>query len=205
MAPVTDQPNIQSKLKATLKDSPGIFLIREILIPGASMMTLRFGLAELAQEGFIIRLARGVYYRPPVVEGSFKRVFPTPDEVAFAVARKSSNQIIPCMEHSAYLCGLDKGAFKPLSWLTDGTSRKLKLYKGPELEFTHTKEARLFTFVSDRMRNLSNGLRHVGRDNITEREERIVREAVAEIPRKDLMEDLPKCPEWVRDLIMGVA
>lgn len=195
------QPNIQEKLKVSLKDSPGIFLIRELVFPGVSMMTLRFGLAELAQEGFIIRLARGVYYRPPVVEGSFKRVLPTPDEVAFAVSRKCSNQIIPCMEHSAYLSGLDRNAFKPLVWLTDGTSRKIQLYKGPELQFIHTKEARLFTFKSDTLRNLSNGLRYIGRENITEREEKIVRSEAAKVPREDFIEDITKCPEWVRNLI----
>ena len=112
-------------------------------------------------------------------------------------------KLIPCMEHSAYLCGLDKGAFMPLKWLTDGTSRKLKLYKGPELEFLHTKEARLFTFKSELMRNLSNGLRHVGKENIEDRRLRILREELSKVNPKDFQEDIQKCPEWVRALMLG--
>jgi len=196
-------PNIQDRLKARLKDTSGIFLIRELAFPDTSDMTVRFGLAELAKEGFIIRIARGVYYRPPVSDPSCKRVFPAPEEVARAVAEKSSMQIIPCMEQSAYLSGLDRTLYRPLTWLTDGTSRKLRLYKGPELEFIHTKEARLFTFKSPVMRDLSNGLRAVGKENFTEREERIVRLEVAKVAREEFLEDIQKCPGWVREILMG--
>ena len=193
---------IQDKIKASLKGSTGIFLIHELMLPEVPPMTLRFGLAELAHEGWLIRLARGIYYRPPV-DDTFHRVLPIPSEVAETVASKSSMKLIPCMEHSAYLCGLDKGAFSPLKWLTDGTSRKLKLYKGPELEFLHTKEARLFTFKSELMRNLSNGLRHVGKENIEDRHLRILREELSKVNPKDFQEDIQKCPEWVRALMLG--
>lgn len=198
------QPNIQSKLKESLKDSPGIFLVRELMLPEVSPMTLRFGLAELANEGFLIRLSRGVYYRPPVTMDKHLRVLPTPQQVALAIASKSSMQIIPCMEHSAYLTGLDRNAFKPLTWLTDGTSRKLDLYKGPQIEFIHTKEARLFTFRSELMRNISNGMRYLGREKFTEREERIVRGLLADVRREDFVEDVLKCPEWVREILLGM-
>lgn len=202
MEPTQSTLPIQDKIKASLKGSSGIFLIHELMLPEVPPMTLRFGLAALANEGWLIRLARGIYYRPPV-DDTFYRVLPEPQEVAETVARKSSMKIIPCMEHSAYLSGLDKGAFTPLKWLTDGTSRKLKLYKGPELEFLHTKEARLFTFKSKRMRDLSNGLRYIGKENIEDRHMRILREELTKVPLEDFREDLQKCPEWVRELMLG--
>lgn len=202
MAPSTP-PNIQAKLKDSLKSTYGIFLIPEIMLPDMPPMSVRFGLADLANEGFIIRLARGIYYRPPVSEETHKRILPNPQEVARVVAKKSSMQIIPCMEHSAWLMGLPGGVYNPLSWLTNGASRKLKLYKGPTLEFKHTKEARLFTFKSDIMRDLSSGLRWIGKENISDEAERILKRKLAQVSREEILEDITKCPEWVRELIRG--
>ena len=198
-----NKPTIRERLKEQLNDFTGIFLIREMLLPDVSPMSVRLELASLAKMGYIIRLARGVYYKPPVSSETHKAILPNPTDVAKIVAKKQSHHIIPCMEQSAYLTGLDGFAEKPYVWLTDATTGSLKLYKGPVLYFVHTRESRLFTFKSETMRNLSNGLRYIGSQNITEKEERIVRKHLATVSKDDFLEDLPKCPEWVRNLMIS--
>lgn len=197
----TPPPTVEARLQAFFEASPGIYLIPELPFQDVPPMTLRYALANLASEGFLIRLARGIYYRPPLAEDSSRRVLPDPVKVASTVARKSSMKLIPCMEHSSRVI-FGRGDYKPYSFLTDGTSRKLKLYKGPTLEFLHTKEARLFTFKSELIRDISNGLRFLGKDNISEREKRIVMDLLPVIGSADLREDIPKCPEWVREFIL---
>lgn len=197
----TPTPTVEARLQAFFQVSHGIYLIPELPFQDVPPMTLRYALANLASEGFLIRLARGVYYRPLLTEESHKRVLPDPIEVASTVARKSSMKLIPCMEHSSRVI-FGRGDYKPYSFLTDGSSRKLKLYKGPTLEFLHTKEARLFTFKSELVRDISNGLRFLGKDNISEREKRIILGLLPAVGSETLREDIPKCPEWVREFIL---
>lgn len=193
-------------LRRELHGFSGVFLVSELMVSDVSPMTVRFALAELASEGFLFRLARGVYYKAPVHgdidKGSTKSVLPGPVEVAYTVASKRNLKIVPCMEHCCFLTGLDRSLYKPHTWLCNATSAKIKLYEGPTLEFVSCKEARMFTFESDTVRNLSNAIRHLGANRIGEPQEKAIREELMKVSPEELRKDILKCPEFVRGILM---
>ena len=86
--------------------------------------------------------------------------------------------------------------------MPNATSAKIKLYEGPTLEFVSCKEARMFTFESDTVRNLSNAIRHLGVNRIGEPQEKAIREELAKVSPEELRKDILKCPEFVRGILM---
>lgn len=164
--------------------------------------TVRFTLAELAKEGQIVRLARGVFCFPKVSDYGMKMILPESDAIAAAVAEKSRIRIVPYGDQAAYLVGLVAFQFSKTTYLTDGAPRIIHLSNGRTIEFRHTSEMRIFAFRNRKMQLLSNGIRAVGKDRIKADEKEAIKFHLSGVPTDDFNHDLQLCPEWVRDILL---
>ena len=164
--------------------------------------TVRYSLAEMAKEGQIVRLARGVFCFPRLSEYGMKMILPEPGEIAEAVAEKSRIRIVPYGDQAAYLVGLAAFQFSKTTYLTDGAPRIIHLSNGRTIEFRHTSEMRIFAFRNRKMQLLSNGIRAVGKDRIKADEKEAIKFHLSSVPDDDFIHDLQLCPEWVRDILL---
>ena len=164
--------------------------------------TVRFTLAEMAKDGQIVRLARGVFCFPELSEHGMKMILPEPDSIAVAVAEKSRTRIVPYGDQAAYLVGLAAFQFSKTTYLTDGAPRIIHLSNGRTIEFRHTSEMRIFAFRNRKMQLLSNGIRAVGKDRIKADEKEAIKFHLSGVPTDDFNHDLQLCPEWVRDILL---
>ena len=164
--------------------------------------TVRYSLAEMAKEGQIVRLARGVFCFPRLSEYGMKMILPEPGEIAEAVAEKSRIRIVPYGDQAAYLVGLAAFQFSKTTYLTDGAPRIIHLSNGRTIEFRHTSEMRIFAFHNRKMQLLSNGIRAVGKDRIKADEKEAIKFHLSSVPDDDFNHDLQLCPEWVRDILL---
>ena len=193
---------VEAAVLGALPKSPSIFFPDDIRIPGIQQKQIRFTLVKLAHEGAILKLAWGIYLRPALGEVSKKSILPSPETIAFAVAEKRRLRIIPSGEKAAKRVGLINGDVEvSLDWFTNGAPRKIRLVNGKVIRFLMSKEARMFTFKDDRMRDLSNGIRHIGKLNMGVFEMDAVRVWLKDIPEEVYNEDIELCPEWVREII----
>lgn len=156
----------------------------------------------MAQEGSIVRLARGVFCYPQLSEYGMKMLLPEPDEIAEAIALKSRVRIVPYGDQAAYLVGLTGFQLSKTTYLTDGAPRLIHLSNGRSIEFRHTSEMRIFAFHNRKMQLLSNGMRAIGRKNIGPLEKEPIKYHLGTISQEDFYADLPLCPEWVRDILL---
>ena len=164
--------------------------------------TVRYSLAEMAKEGQIVRLARGVFCFPRLTEYGMKMILPEPGEIAEAVAEKSRIRIVPYGDQAAYLVGLAAFQFSKTTYLTDGAPRIIHLSNGRTIEFRHSSEMRIFAFRNRKMQLLSNGIRAVGKDRIKSDEKEAIKFHVSGVSSEEFDHDLQFCPEWVRDLLL---
>ena len=164
--------------------------------------TVRFTLAEMAKDGQIVRLARGVFCFPKVSDYGMKMILPEPDSIADAIAEKSRIRIVPYGDQAAYLVGLAAFQFSKTTYLTDGAPRIIHLSNGRTIEFRHTSEMRIFAFRNRKMQLLSNGIRAVGKDRIKADEKEAIKFHLSGVPTDDFNHDLQLCPEWVRDILL---
>ena len=170
-----------------------------------SQWGVRFGLSKLAEEGMILRLARGIYCYPRIEgEYSMKAVIPDAETIAYAVAAKDRLRIIPYGDQAAYKLGLTGLRISDLKYLTDGAPRHIGLSKGKKIYFNHTSEVRIFDFCNETMQMVSSAIRTLGADAIDAEKTRIIHEHLMTVPENEFLKDIKLPPAWVQKIILDV-
>lgn len=192
---------LSTRIMASLQGRSGVFFVEDALLPGETLQATRFTLATLVAEGQIVRLARGIFCKPLLEEYSNRRVLPSPYDIVAAVAKRGGLTLIPCGATAAARVGLTQGGAQELTYFSPGSTRKIGLAGGRTIRFIHRGENRLFSFMNDRMRDVSIGLRHIGEAKVGDYEREAVRVFLKGVPDDQWKEDIEKCPEWVRTIM----
>lgn len=93
-----------------------------------SEAAIKMALGRLHKQGLIKRLAHGIYLLPKT-DPLFGEISPAPEEVAEAIAKKDRVQIKPAGAYALHKLGLTTQVPTKLVYLTDGTTRQIKLGK----------------------------------------------------------------------------
>ena len=170
-----------------------------------SQWGVRFGLSQLAEEGMILRLARGIYCYPKI-EGEFsaRAVVPDPETVAYALAAKDRFRIIPYGDQAAYKLGLSGLRISDLKYLTDGAPRHIYLSKGKKIFFNHTSEVRMFDYCNETMQLVSSAIRTLGEEMIDAERKRIIHKHLRKVPEDEFLRDITLPPAWVQKIILDI-
>lgn len=201
-----EQKNTTDILRETIRswDRGRIFFIDDFaMVP--SQWGVRFGLSRLAEEGMILRLARGIYCYPKIEgEYSLKAVIPEAETIANALAAKDRFRIIPYGDQAAYKLGLVGIRVSDLKYLTDGAPRHICLPKGRKIYFNHTSEVRMFDYCNETMQLVSSAIRTIGEDMIDAEKTRIIRGHLRSVPERDFLKDITLPPAWVQKIILDI-
>lgn len=193
--------NLETRIMASLEGRHDIFFAEDAHLEGVTLQATRFALAALSKEGQIVRLARGIYCNPPLEAYSNKRILPSPFAIAQAIAKRGSILLVPDGATAAARCGLTQGTPSGLTFLSTGCTRKIGLTGGGTITLVHSAETKKFVFASERMRDLSNGLRWIGEPHVGQPEREAARLWLKGISEEEYAEDVGRCPEWVRTLM----
>ncbi|WP_316831817.1 AbiEi antitoxin N-terminal domain-containing protein [Pedobacter aquatilis] len=90
--------------------------------------TIKKALSRLAKEGTLKRLGHGIYVLPKK-DPLFGDILPSAEEVAIALAKKDQVRIKPAGAHALHKLGLSTQVPMKLVYLTDGSSREIKIGK----------------------------------------------------------------------------
>ncbi len=167
-------------------------------------VSVRKFLSELAEEGFVFRLARGIYCYPRTSgDGySMRRLLPDPEEIAYALAAKENIRILPYGDEAAYKLGLTTMRVGMLKFRTDGSPRVINLSNGKKIYFNHTSEMKMFAFCNETMQLISSAIRDLGEEYIcTDEKQRTLRALLRQVSESDYVKDIVLTPAWVRDVI----
>ena len=85
-------------------------------------------LSRLSREKKLKRLAHGIYYVPKI-DPLFGAVFPAPEEVAEAIAKKEKVRIKPAGAYALHRLGLTTQVPTKLVYITDGENRQIRMGK----------------------------------------------------------------------------
>jgi hypothetical protein len=155
-------------------------------------------LAVFEKEGLITRIAKGVYVK--VRKTRFGILYPSAFELVSQIAKRDKAVIIPSGATAANRLGFSTQVPMNTSFLTTGSSRKLKL--GNRTVTLKHGAPKNFAFRGKLMRELVQALRSIGENNITQEDERQIAKLLAESPEKNTVEqDLLLAPVWMRQLI----
>lgn len=169
-------------------------------------VNVRYYLCKLVEEGFIVRLARGIYCYPKVEgEYSMHLVKPHPDTIAHALAARENVRIIPYGDQAANELGLCSMVISNHKYITDGSPRVINLSAGKKIYFNHTSEVKMFAFCNSIMQKLSSAIRALGKEYFEDEEIiRRVREVLKDVPTAEYEKDINLPPAWVGKIINDI-
>ena len=105
----------------------------------ASRTTIDVTLAELALDGAIRRIRRGLYDKPKVNPALGCELSPGIDGAAGAIARRQNRKIVPEGAWAANLLGLTKQVPAKIIYLTDGPSKSCQSGAAPFISSTDVR------------------------------------------------------------------
>lgn len=153
------------------------------------------------KKGNIVRLAKGMYLRPKSTR--FGIVYPSVDEMVKAIAHRDKSKVQPCGMTALNMLGLSTQVPTKYTYLTSGSSRKLKL--GDRLIELKRSVPKNFVFKTTLGALLMQALKSLGEKNISKQE---IVQISKLIDNEKCMEhfklDILLMPIWMRKLITNI-
>ena len=197
---MTNSTEIQiiEKIKKAKRGS--LFFIEDFLRFG-NTKALSKALERLVKKEDISRVVRGIYARlekDPIL-GFVK---PGTEAIAKAIAKRDKSRIVPTGVLALNALGLSTQVPMNVVYLTDGAARQVNLEKR-KIIFKKVSPKNLAA-IGKISSLVIQGLKEIGKDNITEYEKQIILEHLKKEEKYRLEHDIRLAPEWIR-IIMRQA
>lgn len=203
-----EEDTIESKMRSMILGwgRGRIFFLEDFSVLNDPVSVRQF-ICGFVKEGFVSRLARGIYCLPRVWSDEYSSRYVLPDEetIAYALAARENVRIIPYGDQAAYKLGLSGLVVSHYKYLTDGSPRVINLSATRKIYFNHTSEVKMFAFCNEKMQMLSSAIRVLGKEYFDDDElKRKVRAILKDIPAEEFMKDITLPPAWVGEIITGI-
>lgn len=153
------------------------------------------------KKGNIVRLTKGMYLRPKITR--FGIVYPSVDEMVEAIAHRDKSKVQPCGMTALNMLGLSTQVPTKYTYLTLGSSRKLKL--GDRLIELKRSVPKNFVFKTTLGALLMQALKSLGEKNISRQEIVQIRKLIDNEKRMEQFKlDVLLMPIWMRKLITNI-
>jgi hypothetical protein len=180
-----------------------IFFIDDFIDLG-TFESVKKSLQRLTNSGFLVRLARGIYWYPKKEKELFGMKFsgkPTLDEIAKTIAKRDNARIVPTGVYALNRLGLCTQVPANCVYLTDGSARRIRIGNGKGILLKHTSPKNL-AFKSDLAMLITFALKELGEGNVTQDHLNKLKWKLKDVPKEiDIMQDAKLMPEWIRKLI----
>lgn len=155
-------------------------------------------LAELTQEGMLVKLAQGIYAKPR--RSRFGLVLPSVDKIAQAIAARDNAEVLPSGMTALNVLGLSTQVPMKYSYLTTGSERIIKL-KNQEIRLKRGVPKN-FCYETKLIALLVQALKTLKQQNVGEKELQVIRNHISREPdRSALAKDVDMMPVWMKRIV----
>lgn len=156
-------------------------------------------LSDLAKEGMLHHLSRGVYLKTE--ETRFGLVYPPIEDIAEAIARRDNAEVIPTGATAQNILGLSTQVPMNAVFLTSGSARKIPL--GGRFITFRRAVPKNFAVKGRYTCLIVQALKSIGEGNLTDEDLAKVQELIRTHPEPDNIEqDLAAMPSWIRRIFI---
>lgn len=160
--------------------------------------TVRNALSELTNEGVLLRLSKGVYYKP--IRTRLGILYPQINDVILAIAKRDHATILPTGNTALHQLGLTTQVPMQYEYLTNGAARKLQL--GNTLVTLKHGVATNFAFRGNLMPIIHQAMRAIGKENFTTKHQAQIAQLLRENQEpKTYKHDIKLLSAWERGII----
>jgi len=169
----------------------------------ASRGTIDVALGNLAREGNIRRVRRGLYDMPKVNPALGGKLSPDIDEAARAIARRQKWKIVPEGAWAANLLGLSTQVPAKIIYLTDGPNNEVPIGRR-SIHFKHARP-KAMAGLDGKLALVVQALRHLGKDGVGPLEIEKLRAALTPAEKRKLVRDMRFGVEWIYEVAKQIA
>lgn len=166
----------------------------------ADAKTIHMILKRISGNGKIIKLLRGVYYKPKYSKMLNERIPPRINDIADTIARSYGWNIIPSKATVLNLLGLSTQVPAKYEFISDGPYKTYE-YNGINIEFKHTNKNTELTKISKKSAIIIQALKAIGKENINEAIIQKLKESLSKEERKLMLKETMHCTSWVYEVI----
>lgn len=155
-------------------------------------------LAELTQEGLLVKLAQGIYAKPRW--SRFGVVLPSVDKIVQAIAARDNAEVLPSGMTALNVLGLSTQVPMKYSYLTTGSERTIKL-KNQEIRLKRGVPKN-FCYKTKLIALLVQALKALKQQNVGQEETQVIRSLISKEPdRIALAKDVDMMPNWMKRIV----
>lgn len=155
-------------------------------------------LAELTQEGVLVKLAQGIYAKPR--RSRFGFVLPSVDKIAQAIAARDNAEVLPSGMTALNVLGLSTQVPMKYSYLTTGSERTIKL-ENQEIRLKRGVPKN-FCYKTKLIALLVQALKALKQQNVGQEEIQTIRSLISKEPDKTtLAKDVDMMPIWMKRIV----
>ena len=158
-------------------------------------------LLRLEKKQLLVRLAHGIYLYPKI-DKELGILYPSTESIAEAIAKRDKIRIIPTSIYALQQLGISTQIPMNVIYLTDGAPRKIKVGKRT-ITFKKTAPKNL-AIKNKVLSNIVQGLKELGKENITDEIRQKINQALQKVPVKALKEEILNAPVWVRNEVLSL-
>lgn len=156
-------------------------------------------LSDLAKDGIIHHLSRGVYLKTE--ETRFGLVYPPIEDIATAIARRDNAQVIPTGATAQNILGLSTQVPMNAVFLTSGSARIIKL--GNRTITFRRAVPKNFAIKGRYTSLIVQALKSIGEENFSEEDFIHIQDIILRHPDPDTIEqDRAVMPSWIRKIFV---
>lgn len=156
-------------------------------------------LSDLAKDGIIHHLSRGVYLKTE--ETRFGLVYPPIEDIAKSIARRDNAQVIPTGATAQNILGLSTQVPMNAVFLTSGSARMIKL--GSRTITFRRAVPKNFAVQGRYTSLIVQALKSIGEENFSEDDFIHIQDIILRHPEPDTIEqDLSVMPSWIRKVFV---
>ena len=155
-------------------------------------------LAELTQEGLLVKLAQGIYAKPR--RSRFGLVLPSVDKIVQAIAARDNAEVLPSGMTALNVLGLSTQVPMKYSYLTTGSERIIKI-ENQEIRLKRGVPKN-FCYETKLIALLVQALKTLKQPNVGEEELQVIRSLISREPdRSALAKDVDMMPVWMKRIV----
>jgi len=163
---------------------------------------VRFVLFSLCKKNILVRLATGIYYYPKIDKKlGLGVLYPSYDEVAQEIAKRDRARIVPTGVYALNRLGFSTQVPANFVFLTDGSSRRIKIGPRKGILFKHTAPKNL-AFKSDLTMLITFALKEIKKDGVMPEHLDRLKQILQQAPKEEILQDIKLMPSWIKDLIL---
>ncbi|MEE9348902.1 MAG: DUF6088 family protein [Flavobacteriaceae bacterium] len=191
--------SIEKEIKRKISRKPrGTLIFPNDFLKKGTQEAIRVALHRLKKNGYIKRVATGIYVRP-ILSQYINEIMPTAEEVAAAIAKRDKITIIPTGTQALHILGLSTQIPMKLVFLTNGAPREIKI-GNRTIKLKRTTPKNLL--AKGKISSLAiQALREISKNKLTSSDENKIITLLKKENKKHLLHDIELAPVWIQKIM----